>query len=918
MATVVKQDKQFDWALSSKTFVPKPRRDGVIRPRLLAELEQAAHLGFLLVTAPAGFGKTTSLAMWAAQQGPVAWLQLDARDNDLRRFGHGLISALQVIHPDLGDTAKQSLRSMADAGVPAVLGGFFQELHDFDEPLLLILDDYHLIHNETVHHFMTSLIEHKPACLSLIVGTRVDPPFPLARWRSRALMSQITVDQLRFSADEAVSFFSRTLGVRLTDPVIENLNQRVEGWPAGLQLAGLTLKTGAAAETVIPEEGNHHFIFEYLTEEVLKQENPEVRDFLLKISILDRFNGPTAAAVSETESRALLDHLLRANLFVVPLDEERNWFRFHHLFGKVLYEHARRKLGPEALKALHLRAAKYLEQNGYVAEAMDHALAADDLPLAVGLVREHALNMALQGSAFSAMNLLNALPHSVVEEDVRLNLNMIWCHVATLNYGPSLNHYLAQAEKAMANGYNKQEAGEWEFLNAVVRGIRGEHQYAAETLLRLLEEAPVEYSFLHGIGNMHLGFNSAFIGNFYQAGGYYAKAMEINRGLGFTSLVCTCMWFLGSHHVLSARLHEGERIFNEALLVAAADPEGAGPSAKGLIQLSLATIYWERGEFDKAEQQWREAAAISQRGFFAELSLVLYRQRVWFDLCRGRYDEAEKSVQDLGSIIRQSGLHEWLPLVEMLLTHVHLYRERQQAFPATSAALQEILQKDDISGYRPRDVVIPVSAGQTHELNQAIYHGFFGDLGTGLAILAQELKEAEKTGRMGNALHLRIQTAVLLERDGRREEALQILDKAVLTAAPEGMVTMFLCEREFLYALIVAAESTNRHPYYKRLRSAFEAELGPFQQEGEWGASASSSAIEITTGHETAKDHAAPQNLSRREREVLQAIARGLSNKEVADTLFISPGTVKKHLENIYTKLEVHNRTEAVAKAGFL
>ena len=409
--------------LSTKLHLPRPRAQLVPRSHLVERLQQGVAGALTLVSAPAGFGKTTLLAQWrASTRAPVAWLSLEPEDNEPTRFLTYLIAALQTLDPHLGAPALALLRLPQPAELQAVLALLANDLmHWQGETFALVLDDYHVVEAPPIHRALTFLLEHLPPQMHLIIATRADPPLPLARLRARGQLTELRAAELRFRAAEAGAFLEEVMGLHLPPEDVATLQTRTEGWIAGLQLAALSLQGRASAPEFLPAfTGSHRFVLDYLSEEVLSRQPPAVQTFLLQTSILERLSGSLCDAVTgQEESQAMLEALDRANLFVAALDDERQWYRYHHLFADLLRSRLRQTV-PALLPELHRRASTWYEQHDLIVDAVHHARLSPDLERTIRLIEQHTHSLALRGQAHTVLNWLHALPDGLVRTHPRL------------------------------------------------------------------------------------------------------------------------------------------------------------------------------------------------------------------------------------------------------------------------------------------------------------------------------------------------------------------------------------------------------------------------------------------------------------------------------------------------------------------
>src|SRR6266702_5440951 len=403
--------------LATKLYIPRLRPHVVIRPRLIERLNEGLHRKLTLIAAPAGFGKTTLVSAWVAGcDRQVAWLSLDAGENDPRLFLTYLVAALQTIAPTIGEGALGVLRSPQPPPSESILTALLNEITTLPDQFVLVLDDYHVIDAQAVDMALTYLVEHLPPQMHLVVATREDPQLPLARLRAQGHLTELRAADLRFTTSEAAAFLNQVMGLSLSAEDIAALEDRTEGWIAGLQLAALSMQGHQDVPGFIRAfAGDHRYILDYLVEEVLQRQPAPVRSFLLQTAILDRLHGPLCDAVTgQAEGNARLEALERGNFFVVPLDDKRQWYRYHHLFAEVLRAHLMAEQ-PEQASTLHRRASEWYEQNGSVADAIRHALEAFDFERAAGLVERAVPEMRRSRQEATVLGWLKALPDELLQ-----------------------------------------------------------------------------------------------------------------------------------------------------------------------------------------------------------------------------------------------------------------------------------------------------------------------------------------------------------------------------------------------------------------------------------------------------------------------------------------------------------------------
>ena len=420
--------------LQTKLYVPRPRPALVPRPHLIAILNQGLHRKLTLISAPAGFGKTTLVTEWiAAGERPSAWLSLDEGDSDPARFLQYLVAALRTVVPELGQTAAAALQSPQPPPAQAILTPLLNEIAAVPEPFMLVLDDYHEVDAQPVDELLTFLLEHLPPQLHLVITTRENPSLPLPRLRVRGQLTELRAADLRFTVEETAVFLNQIMGLNLAAADIAALEGRTEGWIAGLQLASLSLQGHRAdtADFIRSFTGSHRFVLDYLVEEVLQQQPGEVQEFLLKTAVLNELSGPLCDALTgDANGQDILEALERANLFLVPLDNERRWYRYHHLFADLLRQQLRQSTTEDGVTALHVRASAWFEANGRELEAFQHAAAAGDVARAARLIEGEGLPLYFRGEAIPVRQWLESLPEA--EFKARPSLWVTYASVLTM------------------------------------------------------------------------------------------------------------------------------------------------------------------------------------------------------------------------------------------------------------------------------------------------------------------------------------------------------------------------------------------------------------------------------------------------------------------------------------------------------
>lgn len=620
--------------LLTKLFIP-PVPTGVIhRPRLIAQLTTGLEAGkFLtLVSAPAGYGKSTLLAEWiTAHQGRAAWLSLDDRDNTPQRFWKYFVAALQTVSNSLGQAALEILESAPHVDPHLFLTALVNDLAVRDQPVILILDDYHVIANMDIHTALNMLLAHAPPALHLVIATRTDPPLPLSRLRVRGQMTEVRIADLRFSADEATVFLNGLMNLALDAADVQALETRTEGWIAGLQLAALSLQDRADAQAFIRDfTGSQHLVLEYLVEEVLTRQPESVQQFLLETAILHRMCAPLCDAVTQSaESAHLLADLQRRNLFLIPLDNEHYWFRYHHLFAEFLRSHLKRARAA-ALPALHRRAAAWFQANDYPEDALQHAFAIPDYAYVSRLVVDNWRRVYHTGRLDTAVQWLESIPGDLLRQSPPLGVAYCWTLFIRGDYD-RIDAYLDDItqtfEKMAAAGELPTEHPEYNIilqqvilLRAVVMRHQGDVAAAIEEVEQLL---PTVAAFRQTLGQIvvdmgytacysQMGYNYVAANDLDRAADYLSRVSPHARGCGNFFSLAHATFEYAQISLAQGRIEQAEKICRHELALAEQPPYADYP-AFSLIQLALADVLRAREAWDEAERLLHQGLETTRR-----------------------------------------------------------------------------------------------------------------------------------------------------------------------------------------------------------------------------------------------------------------------------------------------------------------
>lgn len=861
--------------LSTKLYIPPLRTNGVRRPRLIERLNNGLRGRLTLVSAPAGFGKTTLVSAWAADCGrPVAWLSLGEDDSDPARFLTYVIAALQTIDAGLGSGVLASLQAPQAPPPDAVLTVLVNEITANPHEMLLVLDDYHTIESQDVDKALAFLVEHLPPQLHLVIATREDPTLPLARLRVRGQVNEIRAADLRFTHAEAADFLNLAMGLKLSEADVHALELRTEGWIAGLQLAALSMHgLDEPSGFIASFTGSHRFVLDYLLEEVLNRQPESAQHFLLQTSILERLCGPLCDSLLLAPSgtgQTMLGQLEHANLFIVPLDSERRWYRYHHLFGDLLRQ---RLLQTSDATRLHLRASQWYEDHGLDLEAFQHAAAANDIDRAARLVLGDEMPLFFRGGVVPVLHWLESLP--APELDARPALRVMHASARLfISSVAGVEENLQAAEKALQHAvddaYNRNLIGHI----ALIRATVGVSQRDAETVYtqsqRALEYLHPDNLPMRTATIWTMGVAKNLQGDRAAAERAFRESLAHSEAIGHFIIIIMSSIGLGDVLEADNQLGQARDMFQHALQRAGEPPLPVLCEA----HRGLARITYQWNDLDAAqhhaEQSVRLGRQIANSDWFSGGEILLARIR----LARGDAASAMAMLSETEQRVRRQHFVHWLPMIAATQIEALL-----QAGQITDAA--KLSQAFDL----------PISKARVH-LAQ-------GNPKAALTGLAAARADAEAKGWADERLRLMAVQAVALHADGQQKAAQHLIDDILTLAAPGGCIRLFVDEGRVMYDLIAEAAPRKRLPEYTaQLLEAFEA--------GGQGK---------LTPHAMSKNQSLIEPLSPRELEILRLIDQGLSNSQISERLYLALSTVKGHNQSIFGKLQVQRRTEALTRA---
>ena len=926
-----------DFLLATKLYIPRARLNAIARPRLterlLAGVNQPGSL--VLLSGSAGFGKTTLLSEFAVKfQRPVAWLSLDEEDNDPSRFWTYLIAACRSVQNGVGEAALALLHTPQPLPDDAVTAILINDLTQLNSDLVLVLDDYHVIRNQSIHAALYFLLDHIPAQLHIVLSTRIDPPWPLARLRARNQLTEIRAADLRFTPDEAAAFLNRVMSLNLSAEEVAALEARTEGWIAGLQLAAISMKgRGDVAGFIKALTGSHVYIADYLVEEVLSRQSERIQDFLLKTSILDRLNASLCEAITgDPDGQATLLTLHHANLFIIPLDDEGQWFRYHHLFADLLQSRLRQTLGGSEIAALHTRASRWYEHYGFVIEAVNHALAARDFDDAARLIEDNTHPLMTRGELTTLLHWIEALPDEVIQHRPLCTLAKAWVLIfagafqqVELLLREAEVHIAADDETLIAHEVRGNAAA----MRAFIAIMAGDNERALELAERakvLLPESSVSDG---SAAPFDFGARSIVpftLGTVYRGQGQYEKAaqafereVQMGEEAGDDFIWVNAVVEVVNTRRVQGKLREARELCRHAQRRMA--EQGMSPFGSfAKLDVALSEVLREQNELDEARQRVTGAMArmpawsMPVDQLFAHLVLV-------------HIQESQGDLANAFETLRAAkNLEATYPAATSVLSRTVVLDEIRLHLASgdfvTAARLMGSIQVNasQIVFLREQELIVLARV----RLAQ-------GRPDKAASILSQIARDPGIRERMSLWIEALTLQACVLKTLGDQEAALNVLIKALALAEPEGFVRVFVDEGKAMKSLIADCrlmiengsatldERLNLLPYIDRLLTAFPSiapQTTPLESEIPQGRDAVQNQQHL---HRAAD--AVPvspilvEPLTPRELEILHLIAAGDSNRMIAEKLVITVSAVKKHTSNIFGKLNVNSRTQAVARA---
>ncbi len=880
--------------IRTKLYRPPLPADWVSRPQLLERLRQQRQRPLTLVSAPAGFGKSTLLSAWLERcDWQSAWLSLDDGDNNLVTFLSYTVAAVQTLFPEFGHDTQALLSAVSVPPLPVIVGSFSNELDELDEPFILVLDDYHVIHDPAIHDLLTELLNYPPRALHLVLAARHDPPLPINNLRAHATMSEIRSQDLRFSLEETLAFLRRTLNPQIDEAVAALLKEKTEGWPAGLRLAALSLRRNDGAAGLTDLQSRDVYVMDYLAGEVLAQQTAALQEFLLKTSILDRMSGPLCEAVTGlrdpvSDGQTPLEWLEKINLFIVPLDDQREWFRYHQLLRQLLRHQLERVYQPSDIAELHRRASRWFVAHDLLEEAVQHALLVDDAAGAAQIVAQQRHTLMNQDDWRRLEALLQVLPPAVVEAQPELLLTRAWC---------AYNQYNLLQVPAVIDHAEIQIA-RLALEPAVTRGWRGEvaffrsyQAYWATDLpdvlsysKQALDGLPLEWWHARIVARLFLASAYHMLGDPASAAAAFSAGLDEAQANGpylMRSFLITGFvhWYAGN---LQAMADAADRVL-------ALGEQHHYPQTVNWARYFRGIVHYHRNQLVQAEQ---DLSAVVLDRYQTHLQCLVHGAMALALTYQAQRRPAQAlTLADMfPAFLYETSNTILLPTIhafqaDLALRQGHLAEASQWAAQTQLAALSLMPH------FFAQHLVLPkVLLAQ--------------DTPASLQAAADRLAQLRDFAESMHHTHVLIEVlalqAILFEAQGNRSAAWAALERAIDLAQPGGFIRVFV-------DLGVTMQTLLRQLHDQGVAPHFVAQiLAAFDMPQLIEPAAPGGPLELI------------EPLTHRELEVLALLAQRLSNKEIAERLVISLSTAKQHILHIYQKLQVNTRRDAVAKAQSL
>ncbi|HEX6386111.1 MAG TPA: LuxR C-terminal-related transcriptional regulator [Anaerolineae bacterium] len=898
--------------LQTKLNVPPAGNAFVARPRLYVRMDEILERKVALISAPAGYGKTTLLTAWlqrlSTRRNRVVWLSLDAADDDLHRFLTYLVAALRQHDANVGSRLQKMLEAAQPPPLETLMTTLVNDLNAVGAHTLLVLDDYHEIHSPEVHTALAFLVDHLPPQVHLIISSRCDPPFSLVRLRAKEKLVEIRADDLRFTVEEAGQFLNDVMALGFSPDTISLLDDRTEGWIAGLQLAALIARfplvadhRGDLSKLATGFDKGHAYIFDYLAEEVLDRQSEMVQRFLLSTAILDRFSSPLCDAVIEAqpvsvnESRVVLEDVMAANLFLIPLDEERRWYRYHHLFASFLRQQLERRY-PAEVPALHRRASAWFEENDLREEAVRHAVAAGDMDRAAELVSRYLKGLFLRGQLNTIRHYVEMLPDEIIQSRLQFCTAYAWV-LALGGQSEWVEKYVQQAERCLQQWERRPSApfsvealrSNLALVRATVAQQHGNFVDVAETSRRALNTLDDSAPGVRSIAALMLGSACLNLGKVQETRRALIQSVIDSQAIGHSYVTISALQLLADVHRRQAQLHAAGATYRRILQLVETLPPEDQPPLLASVYIGLGRLAREWNDLPQAAEMAARAVELCESS--GELGSVIQSYTLL-----ALVHQAQGNLEEMSGALRQAEAVAHRRLSPLDIIGVTVWQARYWLYAGNvvtaavlakqAAAELEAIASEPSAFSMPQELV-DMTLARVH-----IAQGH-AKASAAVPILKRWQRFALSAGLSAVVIETLLLQTHAYQLLGNTYRARGALERALKLAEPGGYVRLFLDEGPVIAGILrELAVQSPASSYANRLLGAFA--VSPL------GASVTIGVIEPLTP---------------RQQEILKLLATGMSNHEIAGQLVISVETVRWHTKEIFRRLDVRNRTEAALRA---
>jgi LuxR family maltose regulon positive regulatory protein len=912
--------------LATKCVAPQLPLALVSRPRLLMELDAMPTHHLVLLSASAGFGKTTLLSAWARQSHrQIAWLTLDEQDDDPIRFWTGVIAALRCADISLGEAAGALLHSPPPVQLSGALTSLINELAGLSQDVTLILDDYHVIREQTIHESLQFLLDHLPPCLHLLLASRIDPPLALARLRARGQLVEIRDTDLRLSSEEAASFLTEVMHLALSEEDLRRLQTRTEGWVAGLQLAALALRRHADVPAFLQAfTGSQRFILDYVQEEILEPLPEWQQRFLLYTAVLDRMNATICQALTGREdAQQILESLESANLFLVPLDEERQWYRFHALFREALLARLQ-ATQPKEVSRLHRAAAAWYQQQGWLHEAISHALAAHDFSFVASLLEDSVERLYLQGELKTLLAWIKQLPEEILQAHPRLATSYLLAFHMLFPFSHqrqaervSLHQLqeeverLVQSDDLTALPHKERDRLHHRIMilkawNLIAQALSDGNAEQLTSVAQQMQHLSLEDDLIWKLQQKgSLTIASRLAGDFPPMVSAIQEIRKMTRTMQNPFQEVQTLWGLIAALIALGRLRQAHDHCQE--LQHMVDHLGGPLPMAAYPDFFWAQLAYEWNDLERAKHAALIAIEKTAPLQYMDILMGAYEVLIRVHMVQGDMTRAEQAIREMEQMNRSAGIPLFRHWIESL--RVHLWLAQGHLTQAAGWAERMVHRQEGLEYAREREALALVRVSLAR--NQSTQ---------ALQWLTALLSNAERVSRVGSVISILALQVVAQQAAGDVQEAQRVLLRLLTMTEPEGYMRVFLDTGAPMHQALQAFLKASQHEvsplidsYAHTVLDAFANE--PLQEAMEQAISPTTQALAHTPSQAPSP---LPEPLTPREQEVLLLLAQGASNQDIARQLVVSLATAKKHVANILSKLGAENRTQAIAYARSL